>query len=109
MTVHSTVETRGYIDRSVVKEASENTIRIEGWAASLGAGAVEGFNVMVAGMPCEVIRQILWIPSPDVQAVFPQLDHVDQCRFVLCARLPDTLQRPLRDVCVRATASVGQT
>ncbi len=89
-----THDSRGVLDRLQVEG---DTLKIEGWAASRGAGAQTGFEVTMAGQACATIEQELCFNSPDVQAAFPDLDASDRCRFMVRVALPAGLPTPMRD------------
>lgn len=38
----------------------------------------------LAGYPCQVVEQVLHIPSADVKAVWPAMDDSKCCRFLCC-------------------------
>lgn len=85
------VKAAGTLDRTVI---TGDALTIEGWAASEGAGKATGFNVMIGEQTCQVVEQILHIPSGDVKAVWPGMDDSERCRFLLRVALPS----PQRDL-----------
>ncbi len=88
-------DSRGVIDRLLVED---DTLKIEGWTASRGAGKQIGFEVSLAGQACSIAKQELCIASPDVLAAFPDLDSSDYCRFMLQVNLPGGLSLSMRDL-----------
>ena len=91
----SRIKCMGNLDRIRV---DDETLTIEGWVASQGAGRATGIDATVSGKPCRLIEQVLNVPSPDVRAVFPALDESDRCRFLLRVTLPEGLPSPMRDL-----------
>ncbi|NEO52712.1 MAG: methyltransferase domain-containing protein [Okeania sp. SIO3B5] len=82
---HKTTKTNplltwGSIDRAVIKN---QVLRLSGWVASLDAGMVEGFKVVIANQVFSFFEQTLNIPSPDVEKVHPNLDSSSNARFRL--------------------------
>lgn len=79
------IKALGMLDRTAI---NGNSLTIEGWAASEGAGKITGFHVAIGEQPCQVIEQILHIPSRDVKAAWPGMDDSGHCRFLLRVALP---------------------
>ncbi len=78
------VETRGHLDKVTI---DDGTLTLEGWAATVGAGSVEGFRVTCAGAELTNLEVAMGLPSPDVKAIHPYLDAADGCRFRVRAGL----------------------
>jgi ubiquinone/menaquinone biosynthesis C-methylase UbiE len=66
---------------------AHDTLKLDGWVATLGGGAVDGFKVTVAGKELKRLHVELGLPSPDVKASLPMLDEADRCRFRIRAHL----------------------
>ena len=79
------VETRGNLDRVTI---ADGTLTLEEWAATLGAGSVEGFRVTRAPGLTN-LEVAMGLPSPDVKAIHPHLDGAGGCRFRVRAGLND--------------------
>jgi len=78
------IETTGNLDAVQVEG---DTLTLEGWSATRGAGRIDGFRVTLRGRDLPLISGEPNRPSPDVQASHPILDHADSCRFRLKYRL----------------------
>jgi SAM-dependent methyltransferase len=78
------VETRGNLDKVTI---ADGTLTLEGWAATVGAGSVESFNVTCAGAELTNLEVAIGLPSPDIMAAHPYLDGADSCRFQVRAGL----------------------
>lgn len=72
--------TWGSIDRAVIKN---QVLRLSGWVASLDAGMVEGFKVLIGNQVFSFFEQTLNIPSPDIEKFHPNLDSASNARFRL--------------------------
>ncbi|NEP78865.1 MAG: methyltransferase domain-containing protein [Okeania sp. SIO3B3] len=72
--------TWGSIDRAVIKN---QVLRLSGWVASLDAGMLEGFKVVIGNQVFSFFEQTLNIPSPDVEKIHPNLDSASNARFRL--------------------------
>lgn len=90
-----TTISHGVIDRLQVEG---NTLNIEGWAASRGAGALIGFKASLGGQTCSTTKSELCIDSPDVFAACPDLDSSNRCRFVLHVVLTNGRISDIRDL-----------
>jgi SAM-dependent methyltransferase len=99
------VKSTGHLDHVRV---DNQTLTIEGWAASEGAGRAIGLEATVSGKPCRLVEQVLQLPSPDVRKVFPALDDSDHCRFVMRVTLPEGLPSPIRDLFLAVEPSFAQ-
>ena len=80
-------DTRGSLD-SVRLQG--DTLCLDGWAASADSGPVVDYRVFLGDDICAVCEKALGLCSPDVAAVFPQLDHSGQARFSLRVALSET-------------------
>jgi SAM-dependent methyltransferase len=78
------IETKGTLEVVAIEDGS---LRLGGWAATLGAGTVDGFKVACAGKELAIYEVERGLPSPDVKAAHPSLDESGQCRFRIRARL----------------------
>ncbi len=101
----SRIKCTGSLDQIGV---DDETLTIEGWVASQGAGRATGLHATVSGKPCPLVEQALHLPSPDVRAVFPALDDSDRCRFLLRVTLPEGLPSPMRDLLLAVEPSFAQ-
>ncbi len=103
----SSIKYMGYLDRVRV---DDETLTIEGWVASQGAGRATGLHLdaAVSGKTCRLIEQVLHLPSPDVRAAYPALDDSDRCRFLLRVTLPEGLPSPMRDLLLSVELSFAQ-
>ena len=101
----SRIKSMGNLDSIRV---DDETLTIEGWAASQGGGPATGLHATVSGKTCRLIEQLLQLPSPDVRAVFPALDDSDHCRFLLRVTLPEDLSIPMRDLLLAVEPSFAQ-
>lgn len=101
----SCIKSMGNLDHIRV---DDETLTIQGWVASQGAGRATGLDATVSGKPCRLIEQVLHLPSPDVRAVFPALDDSDRCRFLLRVALPEGLPSPMRDLFLAVEPSLAQ-
>ncbi|NEP72999.1 MAG: methyltransferase domain-containing protein [Okeania sp. SIO2G4] len=72
--------TWGSIDRAVIQN---QVLHLSGWVASLDAGMVEGFKVVIGNQVFSFFEQTLNIPSPDVEKLHPNLDSANNARFRL--------------------------
>ena len=88
------IKSKGTLDRVVLEEGR---ITVEGWVASEGAGPITGFQALVSGENCPIVEQFLHLPSADVREVFPALDSVDQCRFMVRLNMPSGVAPQTRD------------
>jgi len=79
------INSTGSLDHIMV---NDQTLTINGWVASKGAGPVTGFYAAVSGTMCSIIELALHLPSDDVRKIFPNLDNSDHCRFMLRVTLP---------------------
>jgi ubiquinone/menaquinone biosynthesis C-methylase UbiE len=101
------VEALGYLDTVVVEDAPKTgleklfsrvgralapdqatqpgrgILRIEGWAASAGAGPADQFAIQYAGESLTPSKMELGLPSLDVQGLVPHLPMAGRCRFRL--------------------------
>jgi len=77
-------DTLGALDSAVIEGAR---LVASGWAASHDAGPVVGFRAIYGGHVLADCRAQCGLPSPDVQAAHPQLDHAGMARFQLSASL----------------------
>jgi SAM-dependent methyltransferase len=68
-------------------EIDGGRLELKGWAATLGAGPVDGFKVMLADEQLQRMEIRVGLPSPDVLAAYPRLDNADHCRFRIRARI----------------------
>jgi ubiquinone/menaquinone biosynthesis C-methylase UbiE len=62
-------------------------LELNGWAATLGAGPVDGFKLTLGGTQPSSVDITTGLPSPDVQSAFPRFDSADHCRFRIRARI----------------------
>ena len=65
------VETRGQLDQVAI---DHGTLAIEGWAATVGAGSVDGFTVTCSGWDVTDVDLTAGLPGPDVEADYQWLD-----------------------------------
>jgi len=65
------VETRGQLDQVTI---DHGTLAIEGWAATVGAGSVDGFTVTCSGRDVTDVDLTAGLPGPDVEADYQWLD-----------------------------------
>lgn len=98
------VEGSGRIE---VAEVVERTLRIEGWAATRGAGAVDGFEVACAGHVLQDVEVELRLPSPDVAGDHSDLDQASHCRFRIRARLDAATAARARSSAITCTPRAG--
>jgi SAM-dependent methyltransferase len=80
------LDTRGNLERVRIEG---DTLKLEGWAAAVGAGAIEDFKVTCAGRELAGHDLEARLPSPDVKAAHPSLDESGRCRFRIHARLDE--------------------
>lgn len=99
------IKSKGVLDRIVI---SDQTLTIDGWTASQSAGPVTGFHAAVSGTTCTVIEQVLYLPSVDVQKIFPGLDNSDHCRFMLRVALPEGFLSPTQNMLLAIDPSFAQ-
>lgn len=78
------IKTKGNLE---VVNVAGDTLTLEGWVATQGAGQVDDFQVTLRGRDLTPIQRECGRPSPEVQAVFPDLDRSDACRYRLRYRL----------------------
>ncbi|WP_165245795.1 class I SAM-dependent methyltransferase [Paludisphaera soli] len=78
------IETTGSLDAVKVEG---DTLTLEGWSATRGAGRIDDFRVSLRGRDLPLVSGDRDRPSPDVKAAHPSLDHADACRFRLKYRL----------------------
>ena len=78
-------------------EIDGGRLELKGWAATLGAGSVDGFKVIHAGKQLRKLEIRTGLPSPDVLAAYPRLDEADHCRFRIRARLHRTHLKDARN------------
>jgi SAM-dependent methyltransferase len=105
MKLEGRIKYMGKLDRVSVED---QTLTIQGWIAARGAGNLTGLNASVCGKICRSIEQVLHMPSPDVQAVFPELDHSDRCRFLFRATLPEGVPSATRDLLLAVEPSFAR-
>ena len=74
-------------------EIDGGRLELKGWAATLGAGSVDGFKVIHAGKQLRKLEIRTGLPSPDVLAAYPRLDNADHCRFRIRARIHQDRQK----------------
>jgi len=70
----------GFIDKA---ELEGQVLSINGWAASWQKGPLKSLKVSIADRQYTFFDQLLGIPSPDVAALHPTLDHPEEARFRL--------------------------
>jgi ubiquinone/menaquinone biosynthesis C-methylase UbiE len=78
------VDSKGSLERVTIEG---NTLEIAGWAATSGAGIVDGFVVTCAGTELAIEALETGLPSPDLRLHNPRHDASDRCRFRIRARL----------------------
>jgi SAM-dependent methyltransferase len=98
------VEGKGMIEAA---EIVDGTLGIYGWAATRGAGAVEGFQVACAGQRLQDLEIDLRLPSADIAWVHPDLDEAHHCRFRIRARLDAETAARARCSIVTCTPLIG--
>jgi len=74
------VESLGSLD---VVKLENGALILEGWSATSKHGPVDAFKVALRGRELPLLDANLGMPSPDVKAAFPNLDHAESCRFHL--------------------------
>ncbi len=99
------INSTGSLDHIMV---NDQTLTINGWVASKGAGPVTGFYATVSGTMCSIIELALHLPSDDVRKVYPNLDNSDCCRFMLRVTLPVGTQYQAPDLLLTLDPIFGQ-
>ena len=95
--------TRGALDGVVLESRG---LRLSVWAAGLGTGPVDGFKV-TCGQKVFTEFETARAPSPDVAAVFPELDGVGNCRFHIRIPLTELDRAEVRGSTIICTPLVG--
>lgn len=96
------IKALGKLDSTVI---NQDSLAIEGWAASEESGRLTGLDVTVGGRTCRVIEQVLRIPSADVKAAWPGMDESGCCRFRLRVALPEGLASKVSDLSISVEPS----
>jgi len=78
------IETTGNLDDVRV---DGDTLTLEGWAATRGAGRVDDYRTTLRGRALTLLSSERGRPSPDIHAAHPDLDAADHCRYRLTYRL----------------------
>ncbi|MGB3514156.1 MAG: hypothetical protein WBA93_34100, partial [Microcoleaceae cyanobacterium] len=73
-----TLPTVGNFDEAIIQNQQ---LRLCGWVASLNSGALDGFQISIAGQEIIEFEHSLGLPSPDVKKAFPKLDNAEVARF----------------------------
>lgn len=98
------VEGKGRLEAVAIVDG---TLQIDGWAATRGAGAVDGFQVACAAKRLTQLQIDLGLPSPEVAAGHPGLDQADRCRFRIRARLDAATAARARSSAILCTPLAG--
>ena len=79
-----TLASVGNLDQALIQNQQ---LHLSGWVASFNSGAVDGFQVAVAGQELTEFAQSFGLRSSDVQKAFPHLDSAEVARFHLAVPL----------------------
>jgi len=85
------LEVQGSLDVVTIENGE---MSIKGWAATSGAGPVEGFRIAYAGQVFTDFPVLCGLPSPDVLAARPKLDQAGKARFRLLVPLRGVVPEP---------------
>jgi ubiquinone/menaquinone biosynthesis C-methylase UbiE len=88
-------------------EVVDDMLRIGGWAATRGAGVVDGVRVACAGQDLHDVESELRLPSADIAVARPELDEAYHCRFRIRARLDAETAARARSSVITCTPLIG--
>ena len=95
------ISSLGSID---VVELNENQgFCLYGWAASLNAGAPDGFKLLIAGKEFVDFELTLGIASPDVKQAYPDIENTENSRFILQIPFNYQQQEQFRNAAIQLT------
>jgi hypothetical protein len=98
------IATQGCVAGTVVESGS---LLLSGWVAGLDIGVVDRFKVICGGKVFTEFEIAKGLPSPDVEALFPELDRVGTCGFHIRIPLAESEKAEVRGSTVICTPLFG--